>query len=160
MNQKNKKTFDEQLADYTDNILDDKTGEMEENPTALDPELQSLEKTALRLKNAFHDDDPSEEVIQRMRKNIAVKWQQQQSREKQPFWKKWLPFGRKWQSQRSRQRFRMAVSLGILLAILFAGVYFLNGSGSDQPATSGQNLNASLVFIVGGLIILFYLNTI
>lgn len=154
MNLKNKKTIDDQLADYTDNILNEKTAEVDETPFAPDPKLHVLEQTALRLKNAFRDDGPSEEVIRRMHKNIIIQWQQQESQKSAPIWKNWLPIGQKFQSQRSLQRFRMAVSLGTLLAILFTGVYFLHGTGTEQFAASGQNLNINIVFIVGGLVLL------
>ena len=154
MNQKNKKTIDDQFADYTDAILNGKTAEADENPNAPDLELRKLEQTALRLKNAFHDDGPSEEVIRRMRRNIVMQWQTQENTQPKPFWKKWMPSGQKWQSQRSRRRIRLAISLGALLAILFTGVFLLHGTGTEQFAASGQNLNFGIVFIVGSLVLL------
>lgn len=154
MNLKNKKTIDDQLADYTDNILNEKTTEADENPSTLDPELRALEQTALRLKSTFRDEGPSEEVIRRMRRNIITQWEQQENKRPEPFWKKWMPAGQKWQSQRSRRRIRVAISLGTLLVILFTGVYLLHGTGTEQFATSGQNLNVSIVFIVGSLVLL------
>jgi hypothetical protein len=154
MNPKNNKNFDDQLADYTDNILNEKASEMHENPTALDPELQALEKTALRLKNAFHDDGPSEEVIHRMRKNIAVKWQQQENKQPVPFWKKWMPVKQQWRSQRSRQRLYLAFSLAALSAILLVCIPFFEGINSHQTATSGQYLNNIILAVSIGLVFL------
>ncbi|MGD8406193.1 MAG: hypothetical protein PVJ21_21225 [Anaerolineales bacterium] len=151
MNPKNKKSVDDQLADYTDDILNEKTGEVDENPNTLDPELRALEQTALRLKNAFRDDGPSEEVIQRMRKNITVQWQQQENSRRRPFWKKWLPSGQKWQSQRSRQRLYLAISLMTLLVLLLVCIPFFGGIDFHQPATSGQHRNSIILAASVGL---------
>jgi len=154
MNLKNKKTIDDQLADYTDNILNEKTTEVDENPNTSDPELHALRQTALRMKNAFRDDGPNEEVIQRMHKNIIMQWQQQENRQRKPFWKKWVPAGQKWQSQRSRQRFFLATSLITLFVLLLVCIPFFGDIDSNQPATSGQHLNNVILIASAGLVFL------
>ena len=153
-----KNTVDDQLADFTDNILDGKIDNTVETPLAPDLELRALEQTALRLKNAFHEEGPSKDAIQRMRKNITMQWRQQKNRQSTSAWKNfWLalnPFKQKWYSQRSRRRLSMAISLLLLIALMLISIPILNGYGTDQPATSIQNLNVSLVIVFCGLILL------
>ena len=86
---KNEHAIDNQFADFTDQILAIGTTDEKDASFSADPELRALEQTALRLKNAFGKDDPSEAVIHRMRRNITTQWQQQKSQETEPFWKKW-----------------------------------------------------------------------
>jgi len=152
--QNNNNRIEEQLSDFTDNILDEKTAEVDENPFASDPKLRALEQTALRLKNAFREDGPSEEVIRRMRKNIRVQWQQQEAKKSEPFWKKWIPARQQWQSQRSRQRVSMAVSLAILVVLMVLTIPLLNGTNLEQPAASGQNLSTGILAALAGFILL------
>lgn len=154
MNQKNKRTIDDQLADYTDKILNEKAAELDDNPIDLDPKLRALEETALRLKNAFQDEGPSQEVIQRMRKNIHLRWQEQENRKRKPFWKKWKPDGKRWQSQRSRQRLYLAISLTALSVLLLVSIPLFDGIDSHQTATSGQYLNNIILTVSIGLVFL------
>ena len=153
-----KNTVADELADFTDNILSGKIDNTDDTSLTPDPELRALEQTALRLKNAFYEDGPSEEAVQRMRKNITRQWQQQKNGESNPSWKNWWlalnPFKQKWYSQRSRRRLSMAISLLLLVALMLVSIPFLDGSGADQPATSIQNLNVSLVIVFSGLILL------
>jgi hypothetical protein len=155
---KNKYALDDQFADFTDKILDEETVNEMDTPFSPDPELRALEQTALRLKTAFGKDGPSEATIHRMRQNIMMQWQQQQSKENEPIWKKWKLAlhspGRKWQSQRSRQRWSMAVSLAVLFALMLVSFPLLKGLPPDQPAASGHSLNAGILVAFGGLVLL------
>jgi hypothetical protein len=155
--QNNKPGIDDLLADFTDQILNEKVIREDETPFASDPELRALEQTALRLRNTFPNDGPSEEVIQRMRNNISAQWQQR-SQEIKPFWKKWQdlfqPSKREWQSQRTRQRLYMAVSIAVLAIFFIISIPFLNRASMDQPAASEQNLIAGLLVASVGLVLL------
>lgn len=152
--QNNKETIDDQLADFTDNILSEKSAQADENPFSPDPELRALEKTVQRLNNAFHNEDPSKVVVQRMRKNIAANWQQQEQTKSESFWKKWIPAKQKWQSQRSRQRRDMAISLAMLFVLMILTIPFLIGTNLDQPAASGQTLSTGFLVAIAGLVLL------
>jgi len=149
----NKRDIDNQLANFTDHILNDKTARDDENPFTPDPELRALEQTVLRLKNTF-EDGPSESVISRMYQNINKQRQQIKSEEREPFWKKWMPSGRKWRPQQSRQRLSMALYLTALIALMVISAPYMKGISLDQPATSGQNLSPGVLVISGGLILL------
>lgn len=155
MNQKNKKTIDDQLADFTDNILNEKKSEVDERSN--NPELHALEETALRLKNAFHDEGPSQEVIQRMRKNIYLRWQQQENEQRKSFWKRWWPEGQKWRSQYTRRNQAILSYLAIICGLLIISILLFNGVFSEQPASSGKNLNFGLLVASGALSILLAL---
>ena len=152
--QNNKPTIDDELANFTDHILSENTTNLDEISFTSDPELLAIEKTALRLKNAFQDDGPSDIAIRRMRKNIVTQWKQKETIESEPIWKRWIPSNRKWQSQRSRQRFSMAISFAILFALMLISIPFINGTSTDQPATSVQSFNISLLVIFISLILL------
>ena len=159
---KNKTTPEDQLVNFTDNILSENTVELDATPFAPDPKLRDLQHTALRLKNAFREDGPSEEVIQRMRKNIVTQWQQE-SKKSKPFWEKWLnllqPSNQGWQSQRRRQRISMFSYAAVVLGVFLISIFLLNGAYSDQPAATGHNLGAGfLVAFIGAIVlaILFF----
>jgi hypothetical protein len=155
--QNDNRTIEDQLADFTDQILEENANQ-DKNPFVPDPELRALEQTALRLKNAFREDGPSEAVIERMRQNIVLQWKQQESKTSEPFWKRFLsacqPFGQKWQSQRNRQRWNLAVFLATAAFLMLVSIPLLNKVSSIQPAASGQNLNVTIFIAFGGLILL------
>lgn len=147
----NKQEIDDQLADFTDHILSEETTQKDENPFDPDLELRALEQTALRLKNAFKDDGPSETVIQRMHQKIAM--QQQEMKKSEPFWSNWIPSRQKWQPQYRRQRVGMVLYAATVLGLFLISIFLFNGGHSDQPAASGQNLSAGFMVAVGGLIL-------
>lgn len=159
--QNNRLEIEDQLATFTDLSLSKKTDKKDENPFTPDPELRALEETALRLKNTFSEDGPSEAVIRRMQKNINREWQQQKIKASQPFWEKWLaifrPTRQKWQSQRSRQRSIMFSYTAIVVGLLLISILLFNEAYSGQPASSGHNLNVNLLIASGGLILLVIL---
>jgi hypothetical protein len=150
--QNNNRTVEDQLADFTDQILAG-TAEERTDPFTPDPELRALQQTALRLKNAVPKDGPSEAVIHRMRQNIVM--------QREPFWQRFLsarkPSGRKWQSQHSRRRQNLRISLAAVVLLLFVSIPLLYKDTPVQPAASGQNLNTSLLIAFGGLILLAFL---
>ena len=156
--QNNDRIKDDQLAEFTDQLLDSNAGE-NRNPFSPDPELRALERTAQRLKDTFHEDGPSAAVIQRMRQNIALQAQAQEVKASASFWEKFLsvfkPSGQKWQSQRSRQRQSLTISLATLAVLILTSIPLLNKVSSSQPAASGQNLNVSIISVAfGGLLLL------
>jgi hypothetical protein len=155
--QKNDRTVEDQLADFTDQILEG-TADEDRNPLTPDPELRALQQTALRLKNALPVEEPSEAVIHRMRQNIVMQWKQEKNKTSEPFWKSFLSArklpGQKWQSQHSRRRQNLRISLAAVVLLLLVSIPLINKAGSVQPAASGQNLNAGLFIAFGGLILL------
>ncbi len=130
--QNNKHDIEDQLANFTDLILNEKPVKKEESPFAPDPELRALEETALRLKTTFGENGPSEAVIRRMQKNINREWQQQKIKASKPFWEKWFPIlqpsKQKWQSQRSRQRLNMFSYTAIVVGLLLISIFLLTES--------------------------------
>ena len=159
--QNNKSTIDDQLANFTDLLLSEKTTKKGENLFASDPDLRALEETVLHLKNTFGENGPSEAVIRRMQKNINREWQQQKVMASKPFWEKWFaifqPSGQKWHPQRSRQRVSMISYAAVVVGLFLISIFLFNGVYSGQPATSGHNLNIALLFASGGLVLLVFL---
>jgi hypothetical protein len=145
--QNDKHTLDDQLADFTDWILE----ETNEDKAALsqEPELRALEHTVLNLKNAFQDDNPSEAVIQKMHQNILMEWKERERKASQSFWRKLLPGNKpdekKWQSQRDHQHWTALKSLSVAAVVLLVSILLLNKTDFEQPAASGQNLNSGIL---------------
>ena len=156
--QNNKSTIEDQLADFTDRILAEEKVEQDEATFAPNPDLRALQQTSLRLKDAFGDDALDEEVIQRMQRNIIKQWRQQEVEKRVSVWQKLTGFfkgnDQKWQSQRSRQRLSMALSLATLAVLLLVAIPFLNNPGSGQPGASGQNPSVFVLVAFGGLVLL------
>lgn len=156
--QNNKSTIDDQLANFTDLLLNEKTAKKDESPFASDPELRALEETVLHLKNTFGENGPSEAAIRRMQKNINREWQQQKVAASKPFWEKWFPIfqptKQKWQSRRSRQRSVIFSYAVLMVGLLLISVLLFNGVYSEHPAASGHYLNIGLLFASGGLVLL------
>lgn len=148
-------TIDDQLATFTDRLLE-KDAVEEKDLSALDPELRALEQTALRLKNAFPEEGPNEALIQRMRQNILLRWEQQEYKATTSFLKKFLsglkPSAQKWQSQRRGQQWRLAISLATVIVMVIS-ILLLNTVNSIQPAASGLHMNVSAVVVFGVLIL-------
>ena len=153
--QNNNITIDNQLANFTDDILNKQTVNIDEPPFDSDSELRALEQTALRLKNAFQEDEPSETVIQRMRENVIAQWQREKIKESQSFWKNLMPSRQEWRSQYSRRRWSIAISFALLITLMLISILLSNEINLVQPAANGQNLGTGfLVVLVGGLVLL------
>ena len=150
--QNNKLDIEDQLANFTDLILE-KTAKKDENPFAPDPELRALEETVLRLKKTFQEDRPNEAILTRMHKNIVTQWQQEKNRKSEHSWEKWIPSRQKWIPQRSRQQLSMLSFAAMVLVVFFISIFFFNGVYTDQPAATGQNLTAGFLVTIIAVIV-------
>ncbi len=160
MNKSQNKTgsIEDQLADFTDQILDEESPKQGNPPFATDPELRALEQTVQRLKHAFDEDGPSEAAIRRMRKNIVMQWQAGERKQNESFWEKiTVVFNisrHKWRSQRSRQYQSLGFSLAAVAMVMLVSIFLLKGVGSEQPAASGQTLSAGFLIAFSVLFLL------
>lgn len=147
---------DDQLANFTDAILENTTEDVE--ISSQDPELRALQQTVLRLKSALPKDSPSEIAIQRIRQNVVRQWKQEEHKTREPFWKRFLststPPGQKWQPQESRRRQSLVIYLATAVFLLLISIPLMDKAVSAQPAASGQNLIVSIFFVFGGLVLL------
>lgn len=154
--QKDSRTVEDLLADFTDQIIEENL-EQSKEPFTPDPELRALQQTALRLKNAF-EDGPSDTAVKRMRQNIVMQWKQQEIKAGETAWKKLLSAlklpEQKWQTQRSRQRWSIAISLATIAVLALISLPLFDKVGSNQPAAGGLNLNFNVAIAFGGLILL------
>ena len=157
----NNRTIEDQLADFTDRILE-RTTEEGNGGDEQNPELRALEQTALRLKSAFHDEGPSDEVIQNMRQNIILEWKRRKSQASKSFWRN-IPFvhkphPQKWQSQRDHQRRSMFKSLAVVAVVMGISVLLLNEANFNQPAAArGQNLNFGVLAVTSALLLALWI---
>jgi hypothetical protein len=148
----------DQLADYTDGILNEDTLDQNQATFASDPDLRALEETAQRLKVAFDGNEPDMAVTEKMYNNIIEKWHQQESRPSESAWQKltrmFVPPKQKWTSQQSRRSFSITASLATLVILLIVSISFMNSHGAVQPGASGQNPSTYALIALGGLILL------
>ena len=156
--QKNKILIEEQLAEFTDHILNDDLHEQGEATHTPDPELRSIESTVRRLNAAFGNFEPDETVLQEMRDNILERWRHQESKISNMIWNKWIKrinsSSQKWVPRQSRKRFGIATSLVTLVILLILAIPFMNSTGSGLPGASGQSPSTYILIALGGLILL------
>jgi hypothetical protein len=153
----NDQMIDDELAEFTDRILEKSTKE-DESLLSTNLELHGLEKMAQHMKNAFPEDGPNEAVIQRMRQNIVSQWQKQENEARKVFWKRWVaalkPSMSKWESQRSRQRWELLAYLTVVFLLLLINLPFLDKIAFNQSAASGQTLIVSKYAAIAAFILL------
>ena len=142
MNQKNESIEkDNELADFADRIL---KGRMEPPASTSDEELLSLERTLLRLTDAFPqdplDDAKSKQMLVRLKARMR---REEEERAAQPsFWKRLFDF------QANPQ-------VGLLVAVAAIVVLAIVALPSVQPqgsAVSGTAFSGSSIFTAVGLI--------
>ncbi|GAB4420697.1 MAG: hypothetical protein Kow002_09240 [Anaerolineales bacterium] len=148
---KAKLTHDDQLAEFTDRILDGGSSAQDEATLASDSELRALEETVLRLREAIPNDDPDEETISRMWKQIEpqITWKEHKS-----IWQMlkdiFVPQNA-WQSQHNRQKKNLVFSMTVILLLLVV-ISFTDVASPGLPGASGGQIS-TLVFVVLGILI-------
>lgn len=154
----NAENHDEELATFTDSLLDGKTDVA--HTTSPDSTLQSLEATVLRINATLGDASPPTDMARRIRANLEKEWQQ--SDMKQPSLISRLVSSLSgnsgWQSRRQRRTFTAGIAVAVLAAFALVFTFALSGgtSGSGLEGTAqGQFPLAILlpvVALLGGLL--------
>ncbi len=132
------RNLDDQLADFTDRVLAEKTAAL-----ASDPELRQTEEVILRLKQAFPEQALEEKTVKRMQADFKSRL------------RKANPARPGWQSRQTRQRIGMALAAAALLvAFLILTPFLFTGSGNVQ-GTAG--LEPQSLGLLAGLAVILVL---
>jgi len=154
---KAKLTPDDQLAEFTDRLLDGETSAQDEAPLALDPELRALAETVLRLRDVISNDDPGEEVVSRMWREIEKQSNEERQKSfRQTLQEIFVPRNN-WRSRHARQRWTLAVSIVGISIVVLVIVPLMDAINSGLPGTSGGQISYKLVFAILGILILMAL---
>jgi len=134
---------DDQLADFTDRILADKSDQAD--PEA-NEELRRLEETILRLKRAIPPAQLDAASIRQMQARLNARLKQESLQKEPSFWQNL--FGR----NLSRLFFTLPAVVILALAILAAPFLTVNGSSIAATATIPPQ-SAMLIIVPAGTII-------
>ncbi len=139
------KIQDDQLAEFTDQVL---AGKINQTASNVDEELLALEETVLRLKTAFPPSQLGRPAINQMQARLNARIKKEQEVAKTPFWQKWF-------NSSARPQFAMALAAVAVIALL---VVFLPNetTGSSTTATalaSPQNYIAVIALLAVVLIL-------
>jgi hypothetical protein len=133
---------DIRLADFTDRILEGKASEVEAD---VDEELLGLEKTVLRLNQAFPVVSLDEAAVKQMQVRLNARMRRERQETKQPFWKKWF-------EPQFRLQFGMIL---IMMALVIVIVIFPISStpvGSSMNATALTPTQGSIALALTGVV--------
>lgn len=129
---------DDLLTDFTDHVLDGKTGSPRFSTT---DEMQRLEETVVRLNRALPYEILDEETLKRMQVNFKSRVGAG-------------PASRPaWQSQQSRQKFILSFALTGILVVIFIAIPFLLSPGGSVQATAGFQTQGILILSAIGCMI-------
>jgi hypothetical protein len=135
------KTMEDQLADFTDRVLEGKTSVI---ASVADVELRDLEETVLLINRTAPQGTVDEKILRRMQADHILRTRRT-SASGQPIWK----------SQRSRQQAILVVAaIAVLGGILLALPFLTSGNGSMAGTAGLQPQNALPFIILAGVIFL------
>ncbi len=112
--------LDDQLADFTDRVLAEKTSAL-----ASDPELRQAEELILRLKQALPEQVLEEKAVKRLQADFKSRLRKANS----------VRSG--WHSQQTRQRLGLALAAAVILVTLVIFAPFLFNSSQNVQGTAG-----------------------
>lgn len=143
---------DNELADYTDRLLNSKLDEIDSNA---DEELVELEKTILRLNRAF----PPPSLEDARAKQILVRLKARARREKleempqSSFWKRLFDL-----QSNPQAGLLMAVVAVLVVAIVSLPLLQTPGAAVSGTAFSGSGFFPALVAVVGIFLVLYWVS--
>jgi hypothetical protein len=137
-------TQDDQLADFTDRVLDGKTAAL----ASSDAELRALEDTTLRMSRVFPPAGLDERKVRSMQADFKKRLRKADAAS--------TSF---WSSPRTRQRFGLALAVIAVIAAVFLITPFLVSGGGDLTASAGTRTPGILglsIILVGILLFAFW----
>lgn len=140
---------DDQLADFTDQVLE---GTMK-TASSLDQELLSLEETVLRLNRSFPpaslDDTSKKQMLVRLKARVK----REEKMEKPSFWKRWFDI----QSNPQVGMILAAVAVLVLMVIGIPALTSTDGSLSGTAVNpSGGNVGLIAAGLIGVLLLVYW----
>lgn len=140
---------DDQLADFTDQLL---AGRVAQAESAADEELLALEETVLRLQNAFPPVSLDQSTIKQMNVRFNARVRRETREAAQPFWKKWF-------EPQARLQFGTAFAATALLIVLALLAPPSAVSGSATSATALTPVKGSVIAVTLTIVLVFFLWT-
>lgn len=140
---------DNELADFTDRLL---AGGMDRNASSSDAELLGLEKTLLRLTDAFPSDPLDEAKTKQMLVRLKVRARREEEAQaaKPSFWKRLFDF-----QSNPQVGLIFAVAAVVVLVVISLPAFQGSGSAVSGTASSGTNLFA-VVGLIGVLLVIYW----
>lgn len=130
---------DNELADFTDRLLNGKADRSASNP---DEELRGLEKTILRLSDAFPPRNLDDAAVKQMQVRFKARVRREEERESKPsFWKRFFDF----------QANPQVGLIFAVAAVLVLVVISLPSLGLTDPSTAGSAGSSATSWIAIGL---------
>ncbi len=135
---------DDQLADFTDQVL---KGRLKSSASPSTDDLPGLEETILRLNSSFPQKPLDDATVKQMHVRLKSRIRREEQNEKTSFWKKW--FGRE-----STPQLGLAFAVLAILVVALVSSPSLRNSGSSSTGTASTPVN---LFVAAGLAGVFFL---
>ena len=136
---------DTRLTDFTDQVME---GRIKQAESDADEDLLGLEKTILRLNQAFPPTSLDEASVKQMQVRLNARMRREEQETRQPFWKKWF-------QPKFRLQFGMAFMVMALVIIFLIYTPSLITAGSFTNATALTPMQGSIVAVLAGIILVF-----
>jgi hypothetical protein len=133
---------DNRLADFTDRVLEGRATEIE---TGVDEELLGLEKTVLRLNQAFPAVSLDEAAVKQMQVRLNARMRREQREDAQPFWRRWF-------EPQFRLQFGMILIMMALVIVIVVSPISYTTAGSSMNATALTPTQGSVALALAGVI--------
>jgi hypothetical protein len=134
---------DRRLADFTDQVLEGKVKQVEAD---VDEELLGLEKTILRLNQAFPLASLDEATIKQMQVRLNARMRREEQEIKKPFWKRWF-------EPQFRLQFAVTFIVAALLVIIATSPFSFTVADSSTTATALTPMKNSIVVVLAGAVL-------
>lgn len=142
---------DEQLAQFTDQLLDGEATDMA-TITTDNQELRDLQTTVVQMQSAFGREEPSEVMASRIRSTLIAEWQKANSSPR----RRWLTQRPFWNTASGRRRTsRLAFTATVLATVVLALVLGMPENSDTLPGAALGNPIVTIVFlgiVLGGVL--------
>ncbi len=140
---------DDQLADFTDQVIKGRMKTTASNPT---DDLSGLEETILRLNSAFPQNPLDDAAIKQMHVRLKSRIRREGQTAKPSFWKKW--FG-----SETTPQFGLAFAVLAVLVVILVSTPSLGTTGSPITGTASTPANIYVAIGLAGLFVVLYFFT-
>jgi hypothetical protein len=141
---------DNELADFTDRVLQ---GKIDHNASSSDGELIGLEKTILRLTNAFPSDPLEDAKSKQMLVRLKARMRREEEAAKPSFWKRLFDL----QSNPQVGLLVVAAMVVVLLVVSLPSIQQPPGSSVSGTSISGTSL-FTVLGLAGVLVIIYWIS--
>jgi len=134
---------DNRLADFTDRVMAGKVRQVESD---MDEELLILEKTVLRLNQAFPLVSLDEAAVKQMQVRLNARMRRERQETSQPFWRKWF-------EPQFRLQFGMVLIISALVIVIAISPISFATADSSMDATALTPTQGSIALALAGVVL-------